>query len=772
MGKIKFNFDIRKIIELLSTEIYDSPFALLRENVQNAYDAILMRQQKDNTFTCGTIKIDITSEAISIEDNGIGMSETELREHYWTAGSSGKNNADARAAGVVGTFGIGAMANFGVCSCLEVITKSINTNKTLYTVVNEKDLSATEDCIHLDSAPNEKDDFGTKVVATFKENTSISPEDAKHYISQYVEYLPIDVLLNGELISKKKYNIQPNNISIKASEHLSESNISFDYSICINNTNNLSPQIYVHNIIKNGQPLIGDIYLSQQQNSLFGLRNGFGLASIPIATTFNLGGVVNMLSLIPTAGREAISRESIAVVSSIISVVEKVIAKFISSEAVADNSRELIQYIRNNSRFDLAEKIQIRVANTDKRLCLGDITQELGGKKIYYYLGKEQGILNNYKGADCIVLLPSDDYNRRSVQLSILKSKEIQEIPDQPTLIKVYEESELSTEELSVVIRIAGVMDSEYLLPDSKVSYAEISHGLSMMATKEGSTVHVYIKRESSEVSYLQTLYKDDYDLFGRFVTDFVRSYLYPRFSQYVPSSTKMGADTLYKLLQQKRELYTIEYSDMGSMDGVMKKYLNGDIEYSEVLIAAKSIKSSSIQTVKPNQVGDANVFVNPHEDVLVKNNQDNNENHNNTVSLEPTPPILRREIDSKYKVLRTEDANVVLNNFKCFLALSDKVFKTNLEFFLEPHTTRVIWSMHKIIYVFTHASNGITLYYEMELETKLDDNSTGGMQIPTTTIITKNKLFIPVIPELAEYFNIKDVARRFYVHFDTVRNM
>jgi hypothetical protein len=34
------------------------------------------------------------------------MSRDDLRNHYWRAGSSSKNTADARAAGVVGTFGM------------------------------------------------------------------------------------------------------------------------------------------------------------------------------------------------------------------------------------------------------------------------------------------------------------------------------------------------------------------------------------------------------------------------------------------------------------------------------------------------------------------------------------------------------------------------------------------------------------------------------------------------------------------------------------------
>ncbi|WP_373694467.1 ATP-binding protein [Rhizobium sp. AN63] len=58
------------------------------------------------------IDVRIEHDRIKIADNGIGMSRDELRRHFWTAGSSSKNNPEARAAGVVGTFGIGAMANF------------------------------------------------------------------------------------------------------------------------------------------------------------------------------------------------------------------------------------------------------------------------------------------------------------------------------------------------------------------------------------------------------------------------------------------------------------------------------------------------------------------------------------------------------------------------------------------------------------------------------------------------------------------------------------
>src|SRR6266567_6047108 len=113
--KIPFSIEISRMIELLAAQIYPTPFALLRENVQNSFDAILLRKHLGQQFDA---RIDVTIEPtrVCVADNGIGMSREDLRNHFWRAGSSSKNTDDARAAGVVGTFGIGAMANFGIAS--------------------------------------------------------------------------------------------------------------------------------------------------------------------------------------------------------------------------------------------------------------------------------------------------------------------------------------------------------------------------------------------------------------------------------------------------------------------------------------------------------------------------------------------------------------------------------------------------------------------------------------------------------------------------------
>jgi len=110
-SNITFQVETDRVLEILSKQIYDSPYAMVRENVQNCYDAVLMRA-KEEGGDLSQYKIDIVleHEIITIKDDGIGMSEEVLRNNFWKAGSSGKNNSKAREAGVIGTFGIGAMA--------------------------------------------------------------------------------------------------------------------------------------------------------------------------------------------------------------------------------------------------------------------------------------------------------------------------------------------------------------------------------------------------------------------------------------------------------------------------------------------------------------------------------------------------------------------------------------------------------------------------------------------------------------------------------------
>ncbi len=147
---MKFQIEITKILEILSTKIYDSPFALLRENVQNAYDAVLLRKHRTPDEFSPRIDVKIMPGSVEVRDNGIGMTVDDLRNHFWRAGASGKNNVEAISAAVVGTFGIGGLADSAFAKSRLVVTESASNNTRTRCQATKDTLSLDQDCISME----------------------------------------------------------------------------------------------------------------------------------------------------------------------------------------------------------------------------------------------------------------------------------------------------------------------------------------------------------------------------------------------------------------------------------------------------------------------------------------------------------------------------------------------------------------------------------------------------------------------------------------------
>ena len=120
-------------------------------------------------------------------------------------------------------------------------------------------------------------------------------------------------------------------------------------------------------------------------------------------------------------------------------------------------------------------------------------------------------------------------------------------------------------------------------------------------------------------------------------------------------------------------------------------------------------------------------------------------------------------------KVLTVGAQHDKLNRFQMFLALSERLSRTEGEFLRWPHTTKLIWGAHRVIYIFSDEGGQLSLYYDIELREPLATDTTGGAMFPTTTIITKDKIYVPVPRLLEAAFQITDGAKEFYVRFDTL---
>ena len=766
MSDISFNIQIDRVLDLLCSQIYDSPLSLLRENVQNAYDAILQRRHIDNSFVNPIIRITINGDSLSIYDNGIGMDKEGLESHYWTAGSSGKNNPEAKAAGVVGTFGVGAMANFGVCTELKVESRLYGTDITWVSGVKKTELSLSQKCIYILESETNRSDFGSTINVTLSPDFLLNKDNAINYLKPYVRYLPIPVYLNDELISQDSYEIDINTNSIESElKHYKDSVFEFDYRVILNNSLPVLPKCKITNISYNQIKLEGEVCLDASHSTLFGLRNYFGLASIAVNSAFHLNGIVNLLNLTPTAGREAVSRESVSFVSQLVRIADDIVALEISKYPLANNSRELHSYIRATRKYNLAGFIEIPVGKSDISIKLKDVHEIIDGKKVYYFKGNNKEAIDALKDNSNFILTFSNDYNRAHIQQQVLIQKSIPEIKDDIRILKVYDDLELTSEEIAILMRTRMVIEDDYSLSNFMLSYADISHGLTINVQQEKGTVNIFLARSSNEFDYLKSIYKDNYALFEQFIKDMVRTRLYPRFSNYLPSATKEGADALFAYFQKKRELFTIENGDLGDMGDMMNDYLAGKKSMKDIIDIARSNNQKQKQEVNARNIGSVS-------EVLGTTGEAKESPQKNDIDpWMPMPPIMRLDKNIAFKVLRTDGINHDLNNINLFLSLSDKLYRDYAEFFYQPHTTNVIWSMHRVIFFFTHASNNLTLYYQLDLDKPLGENVKGAKTVPTTTIITKNKIFIPIVDEMVEYFNVKDGVLKFMVRYDSVRN-
>lgn len=765
MKKLNFQIEVSRVLEILSNDIYDSPYALLRENIQNAYDAILMRiaEEGESSFE-PKIEVLITNNTVTISDNGIGMDENVLQNNFWKAGSSGKNNEIAKKAGVVGTFGIGAMANFGVASQIKVTSRMLGTNTTIETLAIRENLSVTEECIDFNLLDDIRTEPGTTIEASIDSTVNVNEVGAIQYLTPYIQYVNVPILINETIVSQQDYHslFESSSESIEASKEfqINFNNVSCTLRYILNK--NGSIRLHILNIIYNQSKLVGDIVLIQGTGSIYGLRNYFGLAPLPAPNNFNFGGIVNLNNLHPTAGREALSRESINVVTHLLNVVEENISKEICSFDVIDNNPLFLNYIVARSKYELADKIKIEIKPDSEMIQLENVAKEIAGKKVYFYGGRDQSTIMSFGNENSYLLQLSQSNPRRQIQSHILRQKGIKEVPDHPQIIKFIDRKDLSLGEVSVMLRISTMLSEQYLLADNQIQFAEISHQVPSLVEKEQDTIKIFLSREASSIQHVITAYSTAYEVFGGLVNDFIRNYLYPKFANYIPSSTRHGAEALHKLLLKNRELFKYESADLGDLDSLLNEFVSGEIEFPDVLKRSTSIQRTQTQSVGQGQVGTAeeeipSLIDNAEQPVI------------NTNNLLPLPPIDRTDTKTNKKILKTSKKYPHLNNYSLFLSLSDRVYRRQLDFFFEPHTTKVIWGMHRIVYIFTHASSNLSLYYDIELKERLMNETTGGTAISTTTILTKDRIFIPIIDELVEYFDIKEGRKEFFVRHDII---
>ena len=192
--------------------------------------------------------------------------------------------------------------------------------------------------------------------------------------------------------------------------------------------------------------------------------------------------------------------------------------------------------------------------------------------------------------------------------------------------------------------------------------------------------------------------------------------------------------------MRTNREWFEYEIGDKASLEDIFEELQKGRLTIAE---ARKRLKNTDRSFVEVSRAGTA-----PLSSVIRELGGENTEEVAAN-AFGPIPGIDRREEETSALIL-TSDAPV--NGCGCFLAITDRVQRERGDFFLQPHSTEVVWGGRKVLFIFQHHAKQFGLYYDL-LCPRLVGAGSGGGQRVTATILTKNRTFIPIPNEIAADF-------------------
>lgn len=202
MKKKAFKSESKRLLDLMINSIYTNKDIFLRELISNASDAIdklyyrsltdkKVKLKKDQLEI--RLSFDKENKTLVIEDTGCGMTEEELENNLGTIAQSGslsfkENMTKQDKIDIIGQFGVGFYSAFMVSDGIEVITKSVDSEKAYKWVSTGAEGYTIEEC--------EKEETGTKISLHIKEDTEddiyseyLEEYRLKELIKKYSDYI-------------------------------------------------------------------------------------------------------------------------------------------------------------------------------------------------------------------------------------------------------------------------------------------------------------------------------------------------------------------------------------------------------------------------------------------------------------------------------------------------------------------------------------------------------------------------------------------------------
>ncbi|MGL4551074.1 MAG: ATP-binding protein, partial [Gemmataceae bacterium] len=203
MDRQRFTLHLPGLLKVLAEHLYASKKVGIRELIQNAHDSCTRRQieRPDRDYRPRIdVALDAARKTVTIRDNGMGLTEEEVRTYLSTIGRGYTRELRERlaftspdeAAALIGQFGLGFLSAFLIASEVTLTTRSAAGGPAL------RWHSAGDE--HYDLSEADRDDVGTTVELKVKPAASFLLDDRTlgDAVEKYADFLPVPIHVGGD----------------------------------------------------------------------------------------------------------------------------------------------------------------------------------------------------------------------------------------------------------------------------------------------------------------------------------------------------------------------------------------------------------------------------------------------------------------------------------------------------------------------------------------------------------------------------------------------
>lgn len=219
MAKTKINVAVDNIFPLIKRFLYSDHEIFLRELISNATDATLKLKHLasigefdgDTSKVQLEVKLDKDAKTLTIIDQGVGMTEDEIKKYINEIAFSGaeeflekykgkdEDDKGASDSGIIGHFGLGFYSAFMVAKEVEIITKSHKNEPAVHwTCDGSPEVSIVK---------SDKEDRGTEIILHIADDSLEFLEEGKirELLLKYNKFMPIPIKFGTKEIADPKH---------------------------------------------------------------------------------------------------------------------------------------------------------------------------------------------------------------------------------------------------------------------------------------------------------------------------------------------------------------------------------------------------------------------------------------------------------------------------------------------------------------------------------------------------------------------------------------